>query len=173
MLLHPGRGAEWEDVAQRSRRPLRSGLPPFARPSAMTGPHPERFARLTALAERLGIDPWPPPRRACTGAAAACSPMCSPRSAPGYGSTISGRAALANAEERLRSEAEMRRLFRVSRTPSTGPARWQAASTSRSTSCATNTPPRSLKARRLRRGLRAARPRGAALALSPQVRRSG
>jgi len=111
MLLHPGRGAEWEDVAQRLVARFGAACHLLLAPR-YDGRDPERFARLTALAERLGIDTVASasPRMHRGGRRMLADVLTAIRT--GVRVDDLGRAALANAEERLRSEAEMRRLFR-------------------------------------------------------------
>ncbi|MCV6592693.1 MAG: error-prone DNA polymerase [Silicimonas sp.] len=109
-LIHPGTGAEWEALARRLIRRFGPAchLVMAPRYDGQDGP---RFDRVAALAERLGLP-----------TIASADPLmhhgkrrqlADVMSAIRLGRKVDdlGRAALANAERRLRSEAEMRRLY--------------------------------------------------------------
>ena len=109
-LIHPARGADWQAAARAlTRASPHCHIMMAPRYDGQDGP---RFARLAALADSLGIP---------TIASAAplmhhgsrrklADVLCAIR----HGVRIEqlGRRALPNAEQRLRSDAEMRRLFR-------------------------------------------------------------
>ena len=111
MLLHPGHGAGWEDVAHRLVARFGAACHLLLAPR-YDGRDLERFTRLTALADRLGIDTVASasPRMHRGGRRMLADVLTAIRT--GVRVDDLGRAALANAEERLRPEAEMRRLFR-------------------------------------------------------------
>ncbi|MGI3209608.1 error-prone DNA polymerase [Roseovarius tibetensis] len=110
LLLHPGRGRDW--TAQAKRLAARHGdrMHLVLRPH-YDGRDPGRFDRLTRRADRLGLPTL----------AAACPilhraqrrRLADVLSAIRLGVTVEtlGRHALPNAEQRLRSGSEMRRLF--------------------------------------------------------------
>jgi DNA-directed DNA polymerase III PolC len=110
LLLHPGLGRDWQ--AQVLRLAERwGGCVALLLSPRYDGRDPTRFARLEGLAARLGLP-----------TVAAAAPilhrghrrrLADVLSAIRLGVTVDrlGRHALRNAEQRLRSEAEMRRLF--------------------------------------------------------------
>src|SRR6056297_2101851 len=111
LILHPESAPDWQRQARRLRESFGDRLHLLLRPH-YDGRDPARFDRLAGIAARLGLPT----------VAAACPLMHRAQrrrladvlSAIRLGVTVDrlGRAALPNAEARLRSEAEMRRLFR-------------------------------------------------------------
>src|SRR6056297_1927887 len=111
LILHPESAPDWQRQARRLRESFGDRLHLLLRPH-YDGRDPARFDRLAGIAARLGLPT----------VAAACPLMHrAPRrrladvlSAIRLGVTVDrlGRHALPNAEGRLRSEAEMRRLFK-------------------------------------------------------------
>jgi len=118
LLLHPSSGAQteqsgaggWSSQAQRVTRRFPGAVSLLIAPD-YDGQDALRIARLCAVAEDLGIPP--------VASAAPIMHRASRRKLTDVLTAIRtgvrvdelGRAALANAEQRLRSEAEMRRLF--------------------------------------------------------------
>ncbi|MGM0660245.1 MAG: error-prone DNA polymerase [Pseudomonadota bacterium] len=110
LLLHPGDGRDWQAQAQRLADRHGDHMHLVLRPQ-YDGRDPVRFDRLTRHAARLGVPTI----------AAACPilhraqrrRLADVLSAIRLGVTVEslGRHALPNAEQRLRSEAEMRRLY--------------------------------------------------------------
>src|SRR6056297_301428 len=111
LILHPDSAPDWQRQARRLRESFGDRLHLLLRPH-YDGRDPTRFDRLAGIAARLGLPT----------VAAACPLMHRAQrrrladvlSAIRLGVTVDrlGRAALPNAEGRLRSEAEMRRLFK-------------------------------------------------------------
>ena len=111
LILHPESAPDWQRQARRLRESFGDRLHLLLRPH-YDGRDPARFDRLAGIAARLGLPT----------VAAACPLMHRAQrrrladvlSAIRLGVTVDrlGRAALPNAEGRLRSEAEMRRLFK-------------------------------------------------------------
>lgn len=110
LLLHPGSAADWQAKARRLARHHAGALSLLAAPR-YDGADAPRFARLAAEARALGLP-----------LLASAAPLmhhgrrrrlADVLTAVRLGRRVEalGRAALANAEQRLRSEAEMRRLF--------------------------------------------------------------
>ncbi len=117
LLLHPQEaqtaqpGARaWSQAAERLTRRFPGQLSLRLAPR-YDGQDPARFARLAALAERLGIPPVA--SAAPVMHVAARRKLTDVLTAIRQGVRVDalGRAALTNAEARMRSEAEMRRLF--------------------------------------------------------------
>jgi error-prone DNA polymerase len=114
MLLHPPRtgapAAGWVTLAERLARRFPGRVALLIAPR-YDGQDPARFARLTRLAERLGVPPVASAlpmmhhgaRRRLADVLTAIRLGCRV--------DVLGRRALANSESRLRSEAEMLRLF--------------------------------------------------------------
>jgi len=110
LLLHPGHGRDWQVQAQRLAERHGDHMHLVLRPQ-YDGRDPGRFDRLTRRAARLGVPTI----------AAACPilhraqrrRLADVLSAIRLGVTVEklGRNALRNAEQRLRSEGEMRRLY--------------------------------------------------------------
>ncbi|MFB9150812.1 error-prone DNA polymerase [Roseovarius ramblicola] len=111
LILHPESAPGWQRQARRLRDRLGDRLHLLLNPH-YDGRDPARFERLAGIAARLGLPT----------VAAACPILHRARrrrmadvlSAIRLGVTVDrlGRAALPNAETRLRAEAEMRRLFK-------------------------------------------------------------
>ena len=111
LLLHPASGAAWEAVARRLVKRFGAAVSLCAAPR-YDGRDAARLERLAGLAGRLGVP-----------MVASARPLMHHGSRRRIADVLTavrlgrrvdelGRAALANAEQRLRSEAEMRRLFR-------------------------------------------------------------
>ncbi|MDZ7711126.1 MAG: error-prone DNA polymerase [Roseovarius sp.] len=110
LLLHPGSAPDWPHQAQRLKDRLGDRLHLLLRPH-YDGRDPARLDRLAGIAARLGL---PTVAAACPILhRASRRRMADVLSAIRLGVTVErlGRHALPNAEARLRSEAEMRRLF--------------------------------------------------------------
>ncbi|MGI1662001.1 error-prone DNA polymerase [Palleronia sp. KMU-117] len=110
LLIHPGHRDRWADSARRLIRRFGPACHLLLAPR-YDGQDPARFARLGALAEGLGV-----------ATVASAAPMMHHGSRRRLTDVLTairqgvrvddlGRAALTNAERRLRSEAEMRRLL--------------------------------------------------------------
>ena len=110
LLIHPARTERWTGSARRLVRRFGPSCHLMLAPR-YDGQDPARFARLTALADTLGL-----------GTVASAAPMMHHGSRRRLTDVLTairqgvrvddlGRAALTNAERRLRSEAEMRRLL--------------------------------------------------------------
>ena len=114
LLIHPRPpgldGEAWKSAAQRLTRRFGDQCHLLLAPR-YDGQDPQRFASLTRLADRLGI-----------GTVASAAPIMHHGARrrltdvltairAGHAGRRSGAAAQANAEQRLRSEAEMRRIF--------------------------------------------------------------
>ncbi|WP_343116427.1 error-prone DNA polymerase [Ostreiculturibacter nitratireducens] len=119
LLLHPPTGAlavtggagAWLPLAQRLARRLGPGSAALLMAPRYDGQDGTRFARLAALAERLGLPTVASARPLMHHASRRRLADVLTAIREGVRVDDLGRAALANAEERLRSESEMLRLF--------------------------------------------------------------
>ena len=111
LILHPGAGADWTLQAERLARRLGAQMH-LALVPGYDGADAARFAAGAAMAARLGLPLIATARPLMHDGTR--RPLADVLTAIRLGITVDalGRAALPNAEQRLRSDAEMRRLFR-------------------------------------------------------------
>ncbi len=111
LILHPGDAPDWPDHAGRLARRLGAQMH-LALVPGYDGADAARFAGGAAMAARLGLPPLATARPLMHDGTR--RPLADVLTAIRLGITVDalGRAALPNAEQRLRSDAEMRRLFR-------------------------------------------------------------